>query len=128
MKILFVEDSALLRRTMVKMAKESGFVAIEAANGAEALATLRKHGNSIDLVVLDWNMPVMDGIQVLNKMRSQEEFRSVPVLMATSAGVEEDVKTALNAGASGYMVKPFTADALVKKINSILHPYRKVVK
>jgi two-component system, chemotaxis family, chemotaxis protein CheY len=124
MKILFVEDSALMRRSMVKAALKSGFKTVEAENGAEALARLRKHGTSIDLVVLDWNMPVMDGLEVLTKMRSQADFQSIPVLMATSDGVEEDVKQALKAGASGYLVKPFTAEVLVKRINSILRPQR----
>jgi len=120
MKILFVEDSALLRRSMVKMVQEIGYKTVEAENGMEALARLRTHGSSIDLVVLDWNMPLMSGYEVLVKMRSQEAYSNIPVLMATSDGVEEDVKKAIQAGAAGYLVKPFTPDALVKQISTIL--------
>jgi len=120
MKVLFVEDSALLRRAMVKAVHEAGYKTVEAENGMEALARLRAHGPTINLVVLDWNMPVMSGYEVLVKMRSQEEYSDIPVLMATSDGVEEDVKKAIKAGATGYLVKPFTPEALVKQIANIL--------
>jgi two-component system chemotaxis response regulator CheY len=120
MKILFVEDSALLRRAMVKAVQEVGYKTVEAENGMEALARLRTHGPSIDLVVLDWNMPIMSGYEVLVKMRSQETYSNIPVLMATSDGVEEDVRKAIKAGATGYLVKPFTPEALVKQISGIL--------
>ncbi len=120
MKILFVEDSALLRRSMVKVAEERGFKTVEAENGAEALARLRKHGTSIDVIVMDWNMPVMDGFAALKKVRSNSDYDKIPVLMATSDGVQEDVVMAIRAGAAGYLVKPFTLDALVGKISEIL--------
>jgi two-component system, chemotaxis family, chemotaxis protein CheY len=119
-KILFVEDSNMLRRSMVKTVQEAGYKTVEAENGMEALARLRTHGSSIDLVVLDWNMPVMSGYEVLVKMRSQEAYSKIPVLMATSDGVEEDVKKAIKAGANGYLVKPFTPDVLVKQISNML--------
>jgi two-component system chemotaxis response regulator CheY len=120
MKILFVDDSGVLRRSMVKTAQAAGFKTVEAENGAEALARLRKHGQSLDLVVLDWNMPVMDGYDVLVKIRAQEEYQKLPILMATSDGVEEDVVKAIQAGAAGYLVKPFTPDKLISQIRSIL--------
>jgi two-component system chemotaxis response regulator CheY len=105
---------------MVKAVHEAGYKTVEAENGMEALARLRAHGPTINLVVLDWNMPVMSGYEVLVKMRSQEEYSDIPVLMATSDGVEEDVKKAIKAGATGYLVKPFTPEALVKQIANIL--------
>ena len=120
MKILFVEDSALLRRSMVKIAQKNGFKTVEAENGAEGLARLRKHGKGIDLVVLDWNMPVMDGYELLVKMRSEAEYQKIPVLMATSDGVQEDVVKAIQAGAAGYLVKPFTDEVLTAKIAEVL--------
>ena len=120
MKILFVDDSALMRRSMVKMANDSGFKTLEAENGAEALVRIRKYGPAIDLVVLDWNMPVMDGIEVLEKIKADKEHADIPVLMATADGVEEDVIRAIQAGAAGYLVKPFTPELLIKKISEIL--------
>jgi len=120
MKILFVEDSALLRRAMVKAAAERGFKTAEAENGAEALSRLREMGTSIDVIVMDWNMPVLDGFEALQKIRSMSEYDDIPVLMATSDGVQEDVVAAIKAGAAGYLIKPFTPDALVDKISEIL--------
>lgn len=120
MKILFVDDSGVLRRSMVKTAQAAGFKTVEAENGAEALARLRKHSQSLDLVVLDWNMPVMDGYEVLVKIRAEEDYRKIPILMATSDGVEEDVVKAIQAGAAGYLVKPFTPEKLISQIRSIV--------
>lgn len=120
MKILFVDDSGLLRRSMVKMAKDSGFKTLEAENGAEALARLRKYSPAIDLVVLDWNMPIMDGLEVLKKMKADPDYAKIPVLMATADGVQEDVVQAIQAGAAGYLVKPFKTEALIGKISEIL--------
>ena len=120
MKILFVEDSALMRRSMVKMANDNGFKTLEAENGAEALARLRKFGHNIDLIVLDWNMPVMDGYEVLTKIKADADYARIPVLMATADGIQEDVIKAIKVGAAGYLVKPFTPDRLIEKISEIL--------
>lgn len=120
MKILFVEDSNLMRRSMVKMANDNGFKTLEAENGAEALVRIRKYGTAIDLVVMDWNMPIMDGIEVLEKIKADDAYAGIPVLMATADGVQEDVIKAIQAGAAGYLVKPFTPEKLIEKISEIL--------
>lgn len=122
MKILFVEDSAIMRKAMTRMATENGYKTVEAENGAEALARLRKHGNSIDLIIMDWNMPVMDGYETLLKIKGHEDYANIPVLMATADGVEEDVVKAMKAGAAGYLVKPFSPEDLVGKIRSLIQP------
>ncbi len=122
MKILFVEDSSTLRRSLVRIANENGLTPIEAENGAEALVRLRKHGSSIDLIVMDWNMPVMDGYTALVKIRNDSEYAHIPVLMATADGAQEDVVKAIEAGATGYLVKPFSPETLMEKINGILRP------
>jgi two-component system chemotaxis response regulator CheY len=119
MKILFVEDSAVLRKSMIKTATQSGYETVEAENGVEALARLRKYGTSIDLIIMDWNMPVMDGYETLVKIKGQEEYASIPVLMATADGLEEDVAKAVKAGAAGYLIKPFSPEDLVDKIKSL---------
>jgi len=120
MKILFVEDSGLIRRVMVKAIQEAGFTTVEAENGLEALECLRTHGNSINLVILDWNMPKMSGYDALVKIRSQAQYKDIPVLMATADSIEEDVKKAIAVGISGYIIKPFTPGVLIMKIDSIL--------
>lgn len=120
MTILVVDDSRIVRRTICYTVKELGFTPVEAENGADALAKLRKYGAGISLIILDWNMPVMDGYQVLVKIRASAEFNSIPVLMATSDGVQEDVETALKAGANDYLVKPFTKKDIAARITNLI--------
>ncbi|MDH3891947.1 MAG: response regulator [candidate division Zixibacteria bacterium] len=119
MKILIAEDSALIRRGIAKIVTDQGFKPIEAENGAEALAKLRKNERDIALVILDWNMPLMDGYEVLCKIRSQNDCAHIPVLMATSDGAEEDVIKAIKAGANSYLVKPFKPEDMARQINEL---------
>ncbi len=120
MRILVVEDSATMRRVIVQVAKELGLESLEASNGAEAMILLRKNAHDIALVVLDWNMPVMDGYQALTKMRATPEYNHIPVLMATSDGVAEDVQKAIGAGANGYLVKPYKKQELSARITQMI--------
>lgn len=120
MKILVVDDSAIMRRVIGKVANQLGFKTVEADQGAECLAQLRKHADDIGLVVLDWNMPVMDGLEVLKRVRSTSEYDHIQVLMATADGVEEDVISAIEAGANSYLVKPFTEESLSARICELL--------
>lgn len=120
MKILVVDDSKLIRRTIVRIVKELGHDVAEAENGAEALTVLRKQGTDISLMILDWNMPVMDGFQVLSKIRCNSEYDHILVMMATADGVDEDVKKAIAAGANDYLVKPFTKEDLSARISRLL--------
>lgn len=121
MKILIAEDSALIRRGIAKIVIELGFKPIEAENGAEALAKLRKSDHEVALVILDWNMPVMDGYDVLCKIRSHSDYAHIPVLMATSDGAEEDVIKAIKAGANAYLVKPFKPEDMAKQITELIN-------
>lgn len=119
MKILIAEDSALIRRGIAKIVTDQGFKPIEAENGAEALAKLRKNDREVVMVILDWNMPVMDGYEVLRKIRSQSDWAHIPILMATSDGAEEDVIKAIKAGANSYLVKPFKPEDMARQINDL---------
>ena len=121
MKILIAEDSALIRRGIVKIIHSQGFKAIEAENGAEALAKLRKNERDVALVILDWHMPVMDGFKALCKMRAQSNYSHIPVLMETAAGAESDVLKAIKAGANSYLVKPFKPEDMIKQINELVN-------
>lgn len=120
MKILTMEDSGLIRRAIVKVANEKGFEAIEAENGAEGLMQLRKNAKDLALIILDWNMPVMDGYEVLQKIRANDDYDNIPILMATSDGVAEDVVKAIKAGANSYLVKPFNRKELSDRIDEVL--------
>ncbi len=119
MKILIAEDSALMRKAIGKTVVGTGFKMIEALNGAEALTLLRKNCTEIALIILDWNMPVMDGYEALLKIRANSGYDHIPVLMATSDGVEEDVIKAIKAGANSYLVKPFTLEQMTRQIEKL---------
>lgn len=120
MKILVVEDSNLMRKAIAKVVTSIGFQPVEASNGVEALEQLKENKAEIGLVIMDWNMPVMDGYEALVQIRSDEEFDEVPVLMATSEGINDDILKATKAGADGYMVKPFKMSELALKINEMV--------
>jgi two-component system chemotaxis response regulator CheY len=120
MKILIVEDSALMRRVASEVIEKKGYKPILAENGAEALANLRKHEKDIGLIIMDWNMPVMDGYEALTKIRSQDQYNHIPIIMATADGLREDVMKAVKAGVDAYLVKPYTPEALAKQIDDCL--------
>jgi len=120
MRILIAEDSALMRRAIVNVVGKLGHEAIEAENGASAMSILRKQYKKIGLIILDWNMPLMDGYEVLTKVKADERYAEIPVLMATSDGVKEDVIKAIKVGAASYLIKPFQPEDLSKKIIEVL--------
>jgi two-component system chemotaxis response regulator CheY len=120
MKILLVEDSNLLRRSMASVVKDNGYEAIEAPNGAEALERLSEHAADTVMVILDWNMPVMDGYEALQEIRACADYQEIRILMATSDGSDEDIAKAVRAGADGYLVKPFSKEDLSNKISELL--------
>ena len=120
MKVLVIDDSGLMRRVISNAVSVNKHTAVEARDGAEALVLLKEYKDEICLVILDWNMPVMNGYEVLCELRAQREYDHIPVLMATTDAVKENVIKALRAGADNYLVKPFEQEALVKKIAECL--------
>lgn len=123
MQILLAEDSPIMRRIIGTVVTNLGFQAVKTANGAECLATLRKISQKTALVILDWNMPIMNGYQALKTIRAHEEYDHIPVLMATADGVEGDVLKALQAGANAYLVKPFKEEELSERITELLNEF-----
>ena len=119
MRVLIVDDSATMRRIIRNNLKFAGYDdAIEAGNGAEGLACLA--GNSIGLVISDWNMPEMNGIEFVKAIRSNEQLKQLPVLMITTVAERENIMLALAAGVTNYIVKPFDAETLKKKLEQVL--------
>lgn len=119
MKFLVVDDFSTMRRIIRNLLKELGFTNVdEAEDGVAGLAKLR--GGSFDFVVSDWNMPNMTGIDMLREIRKDPALKHLPVLMVTAEAKKENIVEAAQAGASGYVVKPFTAATLDEKISKIL--------
>jgi two-component system chemotaxis response regulator CheY len=118
MKFLVVDDFSTMRRIVKNLLKELGFTNVqEAEDGVDGLNKLR--GESFDFVVSDWNMPNMTGIDMLRAIRSDPALKHLPVLMVTAEAKRENIIEAAQAGASGYVVKPFTAATLDEKLKKI---------
>jgi two-component system chemotaxis response regulator CheY len=118
MKFLVVDDFSTMRRIVRNLLKELGFPnADEAEDGAIALQKLK--GGGFDFVVTDWNMPNMDGLQLLQAVRADPALKHLPVLMITAEAKKENIISAAQSGASGYIVKPFTAGTLGEKLTKI---------
>ena len=118
MKFLIVDDFSTMRRIIRNLLKELEFTnADEAEDGVVALAKLR--GGNFEFVVSDWNMPNMTGIELLRAIRADDTLKHLPVLMVTAEAKKENIIEAAQAGASGYVVKPFTSAVLEEKLNKI---------
>lgn len=118
LKFLVVDDFSTMRRIVRNLLKELGYTnADEAEDGAVALQKLK--GGGFDFVVTDWNMPNMDGLQLLQAVRADPALKHLPVLMVTAEAKKENIIAAAQAGASGYIVKPFTAATLQEKLDKI---------
>jgi two-component system chemotaxis response regulator CheY len=117
-KFLVVDDFSTMRRIVRNLLKELGYTNVdEAEDGAIALQKLQ--GASFDFVVSDWNMPNMDGLTLLQTVRADPKLKHLPVLMITAEAKKENIIAAAQAGASGYIVKPFTAATLNEKLAKI---------
>ncbi len=119
LKFLIVDDFSTMRRIVRNLLKEAGYAnADEAEDGAVALQKLRN--TSFDFVVTDINMPNMNGFELLTQIRQDASLKHLPVLMITAEARKEDIVMAAQAGASGYIVKPFTKATLEEKVSKIL--------
>jgi two-component system chemotaxis response regulator CheY len=122
MKFLVVDDFSTMRRIVRNLLKELGFTNVdEAEDGVVALQKL-KNGH-FQFVITDWNMPNMTGLDLLKKIRADPELKALPVLMITAEAKKENIIEAAQSGASGYIVKPFTAAVLEEKLNKIFEKY-----
>jgi two-component system chemotaxis response regulator CheY len=124
-KFLVVDDFSTMRRIVRNLLKELGYVNVdEAEDGVIALGKLK--GGDFEFVVSDWNMPNMDGLTLLQHIRSTPELATLPVLMVTAEAKKENIIAAAQAGANGYIVKPFTAVTLEEKLSKIFEKLEKV--
>jgi two-component system chemotaxis response regulator CheY len=119
MKVLILDDSKTMLRIISNTLKQIGVSdIIEAEDGAIGLEKWKEHNGSFDIILTDWNMPVLSGLEFVKEIR--KENKNIPIVMITTEGGKDEVITALKAGVNNYIVKPFSAVVLKEKLNNIL--------
>jgi two-component system chemotaxis response regulator CheY len=117
-RFLVVDDFPAMRRIVINLLREVGYAQVEEAqDGIIALSKLK--AGPFDFVITDWNMPNMDGLTLLESIRADPELRKIPLLIVTTEAKKDHIIAAVQAGADGYLVKPFSAAKLAEKIHSI---------
>lgn len=120
MKVIVADDSMMTRNIVIKFLKPLGCSTIQAVNGEEVITILNSEDPLPGLILLDWNMPVLDGYQTLQRLGKDERYKGIPVIMLTSESDNANRAMALDAGAKGYITKPFTEGDLIQTINETL--------
>jgi two-component system, chemotaxis family, chemotaxis protein CheY len=116
MRALVVDDSRAMRTILSRFLSDLGYEVVQAGNGQEALDLLAET-HDVDVALVDWNMPVMDGLDFVGVCRQDERLRKVTLMMVTTESEQSQIVRALAAGAHEYLIKPFTRDALVEKLD-----------
>ncbi len=118
MKIIVVDDFSTMRRIIKNILRQLGFNNVqEADDGATAWPKIQ--AESFDLIITDWNMPKMSGLELLKNVRNDENLKDIPVLMVTAEALKENIIEAVKAGVSNYIIKPFTAETMQEKLEKI---------
>jgi two-component system, chemotaxis family, chemotaxis protein CheY len=120
MKILCVDDSRMSRGLLHQVVSGLGYEFLEAASGQDAMHCLLNEYEEISLVLLDWNIPKPDGFEVLKWIKGNDQFRHIPVVMVTAMAHEERMRTAVQAGANDYFIKPFDPEILAGRIRELV--------
>lgn len=119
MRFLVVDDSSTMRRIIINTLNKLGHQdVVEASNGREGIIRLTE--SPIDMVITDWNMPEMNGIEFVRSLRATEATKGLPVLMVTTNAAQDDIVEAMRAGVTNYVVKPFTPHRIKEKIDAVL--------
>ena len=119
LRILIVDDSPTMRRILVNTVIKAGYSDVkEAEDGRDGLAKLM--AGQYDLLMTDWNMPNMNGLELVQAVRLEEKLKTIPILMVTTRNMKEDIVNAIKAGVNGYIVKPFDAKTLNAKIAEVM--------
>ena len=120
MKLLVVDDSSTMRRIIKNTLARLGHKdVIEGADGVEGWSALDQNPD-IDMLITDWNMPEMNGLELVKKVRADSRFKDLPIIMVTTEGGKAEVITALKAGVNNYIVKPFTPQVLKEKLGAVM--------
>lgn len=118
MRALVVDDSSAMRRIQQRALEQAGWEVQSAAHGGQALEILAEH--PVDLVLTDWHMPEVDGLELVRRIRADERLRGLRVVVVTSDAVLNSISQALDAGADDFVMKPFTADALIERLSEVM--------
>ena len=118
-KAQVADDSWAVRMILTKTLKELGYEVCEAANGRQALEVMEAEKDAVTLVLADWNMPEVNGLELLQRLRQDPALSSLVVIMVTTETELDQMATALEAGANEYVMKPFTKDILVEKLQLV---------
>jgi two-component system chemotaxis response regulator CheY len=119
---LVVDDSSTMRKILRNILESQGYdkeSIIEAENGKEAWEEIQT--GDFDLVLTDWNMPVMNGLELVERIKGEDKYKALPIIMITTEGGKTEVITALKAGVNNYVVKPFQASQVIDKIDIVLN-------
>jgi len=119
MKAIVADDSQVMRMIIQKIVGKLGYETIHANNGQEVITALRREYQNINLILLDWNMPVLNGLETLIRIKESHPACDIPILMVSTESEEEKIREAMNAGAGGYISKPFTAETLSEAIRQV---------
>ena len=120
MKLLVVDDSSTMRRIIKNTLARLGYKdVLEGADGVEGWNQLNENPD-IEMLITDWNMPEMNGLELVKKVRADERFKDMPIIMVTTEGGKAEVITALKAGVNNYIVKPFTPQVLKEKLAAVM--------
>lgn len=120
MKLLSIDDSKTIRRILSGVGGMLGFEVLEAEDGSVGLKVLEEHGSEVALILLDWNMPGMNGLEVLKAIKSDARWQHIPVMMVTTEGEKSYIVQAIQAGAVHYQTKPFTQEEMAARIMEAL--------
>ncbi|MCI6584906.1 MAG: response regulator [Mobiluncus sp.] len=117
MRALIVDDSRAMRKIIGGILRREGYEILEAQNGEEALKILKDpETGRVDLATIDWNMPVMNGLELVVNIRAEKELRNITLMMVTTESEHSQIVRALAAGAHEYLIKPFTPEAVNEKL------------
>ena len=118
MKVIIADDSKVMRNIIHNAMRPMGTEVIHAGSGQEVFEQLEIHGGKIDAIFMDWNMPGMTGLDCLKLLKKNEKYKDIPVLIISTESEDDKVNLAMEAGAKGYLTKPFTNEELIKFINN----------
>lgn len=118
MKAMIVDDSRVIRKILSNILSKEGYSLVEASNGKEALELLETNPD-VGLMLIDWNMPIMNGLELVKAIRSDVRFGDIALVMSTTEVEQENIAQALDAGATEYIMKPFTAEIVTEKLKAM---------